>query len=388
MVKRFFKIAAFFLIIALLILVITEIWCRRVYRYDIALVKNPEHRPFHKVKNPEHRLYHKVKNSEHWLRPYSNAPETNSDGLRIRKEPGDFKKDDLNIIFLGDSYVYGLKQYREIAFPSLYEQIATSKNPDCIINVANFGWVSSSPYLSLRFLKDIGKKYSPDVVFLFVDMTDFHDDLKYRRLVEKPTLMYEKGLTYFPGIIIMAKKIIVRKARKYDWARRVHEDLFGIPADKFFIVNQPLEESKKFTPEIEKSIRGIAEYTANELNARFILVIFPRSFQYSDRESPMSWERHLYQALGPYSLEPFVFFDQLKEKVDFPVYSMLKDFQDSDVFPTTLYDDPHWTEKGHRLVAEKTYEISKELGIFPCENKRDPVSQSLPPGNDIKKNRD
>ena len=189
MVKRFFKIAAFFLIIALMALVITEIWCRRVYRYDIALVKNPEHRP------------------------YPNASETNSDGLRIKKEPGDFKKDDLNIIFLGDSYVYGLKQYREIAFPSLYEQIAISKNPDCIINAANFGWVSSSPYLSLRFLKDIGKKYSPDVVFLFVDMTDFHDDLKYKRLVEKPTFMYEKGLTYFPGIIIMAKKDIIRKAR-------------------------------------------------------------------------------------------------------------------------------------------------------------------------------
>lgn len=343
MSKSFFKIASFFLIIILAALAITEIWCRRVYRYDIALVRNPEHRP------------------------YPNPPENNSDGLRIEKEPEDFKKDDLNIIFLGDSYVYGLKQYPEIAFPSLYEQLALSKNRDCTINAANFGWVSSSPYLSLRFLKDIGKKYSPDVVFLFVDMTDFHDDLKYKSLVEKPTPMY-KSLSYFPGIIIMAKKIIVRKGRKHDWARRLHEDLFGIPSDSFFIVNQPLQESERFTEPILKSIREIAAFTEGELNAKFVLVIFPRSFQYSDKESPKNWERRSYQALGPYSLEPFALFDKFKETVNFPVYSLLKDFQDTDIFPTTLYDDPHWTEKGHRLVAERTYDISKELGIFPCDH--------------------
>lgn len=150
MSKRIIKQLSFFIIIAFVILAITEIVCRYKYRYDIALVRTPDHRLS------------------------ANTTETNADGIRSEKEAEEFKEDNLNIIFLGDSFVYGLRQYPELAFPQQYERLARSRHPTCKINVANFGWISSSPYLSLRLLKDIGRKYAPDIVFLGIDMTDFH----------------------------------------------------------------------------------------------------------------------------------------------------------------------------------------------------------------------
>jgi len=329
-------------IMAFLTIAMTEILCRYKYRHDIEFIRDPDHR----------------------LLP--NTAETNADGIRSEKEADDFEEEDLNIIILGDSFVYGWKQYPELAFPQQYERLVRSRHPECEINVANFGWLSSSPYLSLRLLKDIGRKYAPDVVILAIDMTDFHEDLKYRHLIERPTLIY-KGLSYLPGVVILLKNII-SNFRRFEWAQRLHEQMFGLPIDRFFIVNQPLRDTKKFGSAIFKSIIEIADFSKNKLNATFIALLFPRSFQYSDKESPKNWEKGAYEVLGPYSLAPFKLFKTLQDSVSFPVYSLLQDFQTTEVFPTVFYDDPHWTEKGLRFVAGKVYDISKKEDVLSCGN--------------------
>ena len=45
-------------------------------------------------------------------------------------------------------------------------------------------WVSSSPLLNLRLLRDVGHKYRPDLVVYSLDMTDFRDDLHYEHALE------------------------------------------------------------------------------------------------------------------------------------------------------------------------------------------------------------
>jgi len=337
---RIIKQLSFFIIMTVILVVIVEVICRIAFRYDVALIRDPDHRlP-------------------------ANTGETNADGIRSDREAAEFKEDDLNIIFLGDSFVYGLRQHPQLAFPRQFERLARSRHPGCKINAANFGWISSSPYLSLRLLKDIGKKYAPDVVFLSVDMTDFHDDLKYRQLIEKQNPVY-KGIAYVPGIITLVKKII-GKFRGSAWAEKLSENVFGLPIDRFFIVNQPLDQTERFGSAIFDSINDIAEFSENELGARFILMMYPRSFQYSRRESPKNWEKDEYELLGPYSLAPFDLFEDVKGSLGFPAYSLLGDFQTTDVFPTVMYDDPHWTEKGLRLVAEKVYDISQAENVFAC----------------------
>lgn len=88
-----------------------------------------------------------------------------------------------------------------------------------------------------------------------------------------------------------------------------------------------------------------------ELGAKYALVVFPRSYQYSDRESPRSWEAGEYEPLGEYVLEPFRYLDEIRGGFDFPVYSLLPDFQNTNVYPTCFPNDPHWNPAGARLAA-------------------------------------
>jgi hypothetical protein len=283
-----------------------------------------------------------------------NTAETNSDGIRIDREADEFTSDALNIIVLGDSFVYGLRMYRHLAFPQQLERIIRSRNTQMEANVANFGWISSSPYLSLRLLKDIGKKYNPDVAILCIDMTDFHDDMKYKHLIERDLLLY-KGLSFCPGLITFVQKIVWHS--KCD---RLYELMFGQPRHRFLLVNKPLDETRKWFDTTLQAIEQTHRYVRDELNAHFILAVLPRSFQYSDRECPLSWEGTAYVNLGPHSREPFVLFEELRSTVDYPIHGLLDDFENSGVFPTCLYDDPHWNIEGNALAARAIYDILVE----------------------------
>ena len=191
-------------------------------------------------------------------RPKDNAPEINSDGIRCGREADAFHPQDLNFVFLGDSFTYGMNEYPHLVFPQQFETMLREKNPDLSINVANFGWVSSSPYLSFRLLKDIGAKYNPDVVFLCIDMTDFHDDLKYQHLIERPKFIY-RVMSLLPGTVLVSKKALAKLTRFRPF-ENLHDSVFGIPKDRFFVTNQPLEESRPFCDSIVANIDAIEQY--------------------------------------------------------------------------------------------------------------------------------
>ncbi|HMB71062.1 MAG TPA: hypothetical protein VKU85_17250 [bacterium] len=330
----------FLVILATLTVIVAEAFCRHRYWQDVALVRDPDHRL-----SPDH-------------------PEVNPDGIRCERESDAFPPEDLNVVILGDSFVYGLKQYPELSFPRVYEELVRAEHPACRINVANFGWVSSSPFLSRRLLEDIGEKYSPDVVFLAVDMTDFHDDLLYRNLIERPTLAY-RALAVVPGIVVFVKKKL-EDLGHVGWCRRLHERMFRLPVDRFFIVNEPLTDTARWHEPLLANVDSLASHVTDRLAARFVVLVLPRSFQYSRRESPRNWERDSYETLGPHSLEPFVLFEELARRAPYDVVSLLPAFREAEAFPLSFYDDPHWTEKGCRFVAERVQGISRELGLFEC----------------------
>lgn len=297
------------------------------------------------IRNPDHRL---VRNSR----------ETNSDGIRCGREAADFHPDQLNVIILGDSFVYGNHSRPEFALPQQFEQIARAEHPERQINVANFGWGSSSPYLSLRLLRDIGHKYSPDVVFLCVDVTDYHDDIKYKHFIEKDRLIY-KTMDAFPGLVALLSWSLRELSLP-----RLYEQIFDLPLDVFFVVNQPLSNSRPWLTGTLNAIDHIALYVRDELQARFVLVILPRSFQYSAKECPNNWEKEAYAIMGPYAREPFRFFSEVKTVVKYPIYSLLETFETSKVFPLYLDDDPHWTKEGNTVAARALYDIATDEGIF------------------------
>ena len=249
----------------------------------------------------------------------------------------------------------------EKAFPQQFERISRGLHPEKRINAANFGWVSSSPLLSYRLLKDVGHKYNPDIILYCVDMSDFHDDIKYAKLLERKGIYRLLGVTPVSFIIIrkMLKKII-----KIPSLKPLYEKIFGFPTDRFFITSQDLSKTEHWFSYLRKNIENIKKYSTEKLNAKFILIILPRSYQYSDRECPNNWEKNSYTTLGRYVYEPFKYFDKIREDVDYPIYSMLANFKNTEVFPTCFDHDPHWNEDGNRVAAEAIYQLLMSNGFL------------------------
>ncbi|OAD23410.1 hypothetical protein THIOM_000761 [Candidatus Thiomargarita nelsonii] len=299
-----------------------------------------------------------INNVDHRLMP-NEAPDINSDGIRSFSESDRFRQEDLNIIFLGDSFIFGLGLPYNKSIPYQFEEKARKRHPNQQINVANFGWTSSSPLLSYRLLKDIGKKYNPDIVILAIDMTDFHDDIKYLILLEKKGIY--QLVDYIPISFLVLKKIMEKVAildPVYEWA-------YDLPRKMFFITEKPLSETRPYFSYIQQNIEDINTFSKKELNnAKFILMILPRSYQYSDKESPNNWEKNEYEILGQYSHEPFKYFESIKNEVDYPIHSLLPDFQNTTIFPTCFDHDPHWNEEGARIAAEAIYKYCLEEGCF------------------------
>lgn len=297
-----------------------------------------------------------VKDVDHRMLPDPKAG-NNSDGIRSSLEADDFQDEDLNIIFLGDSFVYGWRSPAGHTLPDQLQAIANEQQPGNHVRVANFGWVSSSPLLSYRLLENIGAKYKPDVVILGIDMTDIQDDIKYQRLLDKQGVY--RLLDIAPLSVVLLENVLEKTG-----LHGLHRQVFGFPAERFFATRHPLAETRADFSFIQGNIDRIARYSQDQLGAKFVLLVFPRSFQYSDKESPNNWEKAEYVPLGPYVHEPFVYFSELAARAPYPVFSLLPDFHSSGEFPTTFDDDPHWNATGTRIAAEASYRYCQQAGCF------------------------
>lgn len=300
-----------------------------------------------------------IGNPDHRMPPHS-APDINSDGIRSKREASDFHEEDFNIIFLGDSFTYGLWLNDVDAIPQVFEKIAREHYPNRKINVANFGWVSASPLLEFRLLKDIGKKYHPDLIIQVIDMTDVGDDLYYDDIINHRHI-YAIG-RYLPTTTLLLQKSI----QKHTHWDNLFRAVFGVPRKRYFIVEQPLEQTRYGFDFLKSHVDQTYEYAKDELSARYLMVVIPRYFQYRPEESPDDWEAKdgEYSTPGPYSLEPFKYFDEMKAKVPYPVYSLLPDFRDSKITPTVFHNDAHPNKDGAHLAAEAIFRDCEQVKCF------------------------
>ena len=115
---------------------------------------------------------------DHRPRPHTGG--TNEDGVYSGLSAADFRDEDFNVVCLGDSFTANPHLPDDVRWPTRLERLLQSRLSGRRVRVANFGWVSSSPVLQARQLREIGAKYKPDLVLQAFDMTDFHDDLVAR----------------------------------------------------------------------------------------------------------------------------------------------------------------------------------------------------------------
>jgi hypothetical protein len=115
-----------------------------------------------------------------------------------------------------------------------------------------------------------------------------------------------------------------------------------------------------------RNLEALNEFSHDVLGSDFAVVVYPRAFQYSRRESLHNWEEDQIERMGPHALEPFRYFEEVGKNLPYPVVSLLPAFQGSERFPLFLNNDPHWTRFGAALAAEEVARELDAVDLLPC----------------------
>jgi hypothetical protein len=309
-------------------------------------------------------------------RPKPNGDNINSDGLRFEGESDSVWEEDFVILFLGDSFTFGTRLRDADTYPMAFEAAASTRACKQRIRAINFGWPSASPLLGLRLLRRIGYAYKPDLIVYNVDMTDFLDDLRYERALRSAgefevdtTRVVRQAVDRFApwltaDIDADGELRELRRPGRPRWVGGERE----MPTDRFFVTNAPLDETRHWIEVgVMKNLAELQQFADETLEVPTVVVLYPRSYQYANSESPRNWERRFYAADGPFVREPFRYFAEVSAQLPYPVVDLMTAFEESTVAPLFLDDDPHWNRAGAKLAGTSLFQELIGLGLVPCE---------------------
>jgi len=301
-------------------------------------------------------------------RPRPHAGGANEDGVYSRFRADDFRAEDLNVICLGDSFTANPHLPEDARWPSLLERRLQSRVAGRRVRVANFGWVSSSPVLQARQLREIGARYKPALIVQAFDMTDFHDDLMARERLARVGAGSGEEVSIFRAFAVGASLALGVEdygqwlRERYRWARR--EAAPAVPGPRYFFLFEPPESSEPYFRTSWDAILE-TEQRSREMGARFALFILPRYQQYDPRESPRDPERRVFPDDAAGLLVPFAYFARQARTAGFPVHSLRDDFLADPAFPKCRRDDPHWNAEGNRVAADAIARHLLADGLVP-----------------------
>lgn len=312
---------------------------------------------------------------DHRMKP--DGREINSDGIRFRGEARELRDEDFVILVLGDSFTFGWNLPYEASFPYVLERRLAERDCDRPVRVVNMGWTSASPLLGLRLLREIGHAYRPDLVLYALDATDFHDDIRYElhlrregdfepdasEVVERLARQVAPGLFGERSALLGRIAALWRRPPPEPW----EAPAFPGPKERYFVTAHPLERTREAIERgTARHLAEMADFSERVLDARMALVLYPRAYQYSPRESPMNWESDRYERLGPYVREPLRYFEERAGELPYPVLSVWEAFEQSAPFPLFFPSDPHWNEAGADFMARSLEtELLAEARV-PC----------------------
>lgn len=307
---------------------------------------------------------------------------TNEDGLRTRHSRESFGQHDVRIVAMGDSFAFGLGVAQPKVVSTVLEKELRTRTGRDDLAVVNAGVVSYAPFLQRAQFREVVRDYRPTLTLLFLDANDIGDDYKYADMnvstdpdrvefdvEESGPGLYSAALTfvYRFGFFFRAPILVLQRffpeLRSQDDYYDLELNIGGvIERDHWFILRHPLELTR---PYFEASMSYIADIAAEAeaVGSEFVLVVSPRSFQWSDRECPANWEGGRYALDEPHEYAMFEFFESMRGEVDFRILSLLSAFQQTDEFPLVFNHDPHWNAKGHGFVARQLadYLLAEEL---------------------------
>jgi hypothetical protein len=313
--------------------------------------------------------------------------ETNDDGLRTHHSPADFLAFDTRIIILGDSFTFGFGVRQDHTFPVLAEKMLRERRPQRRLGILSAGIISYSPFLHRLLYKGKLSRLRPHLVVMFLDVSDIGDDYRYAHewqeaggqgfvnidageaasrspLFALPWTR-ELGIYFrYPLETIGIRSGLFRPQAGYDYYHFRIEIDGTIEKNRFFLYRHPLAKTKTHFDNTLHWIQETADAVRND-GGRFLLMVPPRYHHWNPRECPDNWESKFYRNDEPYQFEFFRFFQEAQTRVDFPIISLLEDFQGTNEFPLVFSRDPHWNERGHAFVASLTANFLHARGGLP-----------------------
>jgi len=299
---------------------------------------------------------------------------TNSDGLRTPWTRETFRAQRERIVVMGDSFTFGLGVEDDESVPAKLQDVLRARLGRDDIGVLNAGVISYSPFLQRLAFREIVSHYAPTLTIVMLDLGDVGDDYKYARMAlpggdpRRPRFDVHAS-QYHPekevALVRLAAPILVPFERPFDVYRRFYPQrtppsgylkfevaIDGvIEANRWFILRHPLKKTRPYLEATLGYVREIAA-EARAIGSDFVLVVPPRYFQWSDRECPKDWAAYMRDLDEPYEYAYFEFFDEVADEVDFPIKSLLPEFQATTEFPLVFEGDAHWNPAGNRFVAE------------------------------------
>lgn len=236
--------------------------------------------------------------------PRSNR-EINSRGYRDREFDAD-KGGKKRILFLGDSFVYGIGVPPEDALPKMLEMMLGEK-----YEVINMGVYSFGPDQSLIQLLDEGLALNPDMVVLgLFAANDFNDILKNKlfysddkgRLRENPENAVTSRITRFDFVYLFKYlkyryiqspsgksptiEVYLKKENPGEF-RDMFEDLFK-DTYEFELIERPDSETSRRKMKLMRAILRRFKAVASEKRMEFLVAILP---SYSNIQNHEAFEK-------------------------------------------------------------------------------------------------
>lgn len=266
----------------------------------------------------------------------------NSLGLR-NQELKEKEKNEIKILILGDSVTFGTGVNSEETYPQILEELLNNNNPKYKFSVINSGVPGYNTIQESAFFEKYHKIINPNIVILSFVENDFEigTDSYLNETSEKLMHMRIQGSKKTPMILPLGNQINIFLMKKSKFFVLLNEILAKlIDKEEASIFTQNSIYYKDYE-ETKSAIQNIKRISLKE-NYKFFIIIFP-STKYKFSSYPnLGWVQNIKKIANEKEIKIFDLIDYLKE------YNVKK----------IRYDKgAHLNKKGHKIVAEKIYEI-------------------------------